>query len=86
MKAKLKEYFRGLSEYEKVNAIQKQSKVVRDSFEKKHRALLAESSFNGSRTGARGGKRTTLTARASNACKNYQDAIDILKIYVNELP
>ena len=85
METKIKNFMNGLSDKEKIVAIKVMAKTVHDNLQKKERALIAESSFNGDSKGLRGGKRTTLTARATNACEAYESSKTDLKLYVKYL-
>ena len=85
MQERMLKYIQSLTQEERLLFCRKQISVVIKDFRAKEKALKSEYNYEGCRTGVRGGKRTTLSARADNSAESYVDSIKYLKMIVNEL-
>lgn len=82
MEERLIKYIKNLTPEERLTECKKQAATALKSFKTKEKSLTAELNYNGARTGARGGKRTTLSAKASNDCQAYEQDINYLKLII----
>ena len=80
-----KKWFRALAHSEKLVAIKDKAIAVNKSYKKLMRASDAEYSYKGSRTGIRGGKKTTLSSNTSRASQEYNELIDELRYMAKDI-
>ncbi len=89
MEERLTEYIKNLTEEERLLYCRKQIAVVIKDFKTKEKSLLAERNHNNgsfSRTAQnRGGKTTTLSARATSNAQSYFSSVEDLKRIVKYL-
>ena len=81
----LNKHLSNLSELDKLLLLRKLINSSISNFKSKEKALKAEFNYEGCRTGVRGGKRTTLSAKASNSAEMYVKSIEFLKLAVNKI-
>lgn len=85
MEERLKKYITSLTEEERLVYCRKQISSVMSNFKSKEKAVKSELEYDGCRTGVRGGKRTTLSARAVNTTQLYFSSIEELRLIVSYL-
>jgi len=81
---KLRAHFKSLSEQELVDFIKKTSQTLARELKKKTTACNATLDAP-ARSGARGGKHTTLQANAQRAAEAYEGTKEMLKLAIAEL-
>lgn len=85
MEERLKKYIISLTEEERLIYCRKQISNVISNFRAKEKAVKREFEYEGCRTGIRGGKRTTITAKAVNSTQMYFSSIEELKFIIKHL-
>lgn len=76
---KFKDWWRKHDDVEKLKLISKKAIELKSISLRRKKALDAELDFGLNRTGLRGGKFTSLSAKSQNLTKCYLDAIEELK-------
>lgn len=79
------EHFLSLSEEEKIKLVAMAAANVRKNYTVRQKASDSAYNYNGDRTGIRGGRRTTLDAKLSTACRVYDESVEYLKTITNLL-
>ena len=82
---RLKVWFDLHTDTEKCQLIKDKAVIVNNNRKKMEKAVDSEFNFNGDRRGVRGGKSTTLTAKAQTATEFYLDSLGELKYMVASL-
>lgn len=82
---KLKTWWEKHDDVEKCKLVKDKAMEVNSNHKKMMKASNAEFNFTGCRTGVRGGKRTSLTARSQVAIEFYHRSVDELKYMVSTL-
>jgi hypothetical protein len=80
-----KTWWRKYDDVEKCRLIKDKSIEVNNKHKKMIKASNAEFNYTGCRTGIRGGKKTTLSAKAQVSTRIYLDSLDELKFMVNTI-
>ena len=81
----LNKHLSSLSDLDRLLFIRKLINSSISNFKSKERALKSEFNYEGCRKGVRGGKRTSLSAKASNSAEIYVKSIEFLKLATNKI-
>lgn len=82
---KLKEWFLSLDKATQIEEVKKHSIILNRLKKSLDKATKAELDYGFNRVGIRGGKFTSLNAKASNCARMYYDCEESLKFIVNLL-
>ena len=83
--SKIEHFVKSLTELERLQLLSKMSRGLIADFKKMQKAAEAEFQYSGDRKGPRGGKRTTLSAKAQNTTESYQSAVEYFKVFSAEI-